>query len=119
MPVVEATRDNFREAVASGLALVDVWGPQCRECLALMPDVERIAEARGLTLVKLEAAKARRICIEMRVMSMPSLLLFSDGNELSRVGGQDLTPERIDAWLDESLPAGARGESPEASAARS
>lgn len=102
MSIAEATRENFRDLVAQGTVLVDVWGPQCRECLALMPSVERIATERNLELVKLEAPKARRVCIELRVMSMPTLLLFKDGQEVSRVGGQDLTAERVEEWLNSS-----------------
>lgn len=103
MSIAEATRENFRELVAQGTVLVDVWGPQCRECLALMPSVERIATERNLELVKLEAPKARRVCIELRVMSMPTLLLFKDGQEVSRVGGQDLTAARVEEWLNSSV----------------
>ena len=39
--VVEATRETFRSLVSEGTVLVDVWGPDCRPCLALMPHVER------------------------------------------------------------------------------
>lgn len=103
MTVAEATRENFRELVSSGTVLVDVWGPQCRECIALMPEVEQIAGERELTLVKLEAPKARRVCIELKVMSMPTLLLFKEGAEVSRVGGQTLTGAGVREWLDSAL----------------
>lgn len=103
MTAAEATADTFRELVAEGTVLVDVWGPRCRECLTLMPHVERAVEARNLPLVKLEAPKMRRVCIELRVMSMPTLLLFRDGQEVSRVTGQTLTPAAIDEWLDSHL----------------
>ncbi|HEX6537993.1 MAG TPA: thioredoxin family protein [Candidatus Dormibacteraeota bacterium] len=103
MSVAEATRDNFRDLVAEGTVLVDVWGPQCKECLVLMPEVERIAGELELALVKLEAPKARRICIELKVMGMPTLLLLKNGQEVSRVGGQALTGERVREWLDSEL----------------
>lgn len=103
MSVAEATRDNFHDLVAEGTVLVDVWGPQCKECLVLMPEVERIAEERELALVKLEAPKARRICIELKVMGMPTLLLFRNGSVVSRVGGQTLTGARVREWLDTEL----------------
>ena len=101
--VAEATRENFHELVAQGTKLVDVWGPQCRECMALMPHVERIATERDLDLVKLEAPKARRVCIELKVMSMPTLLLLKDGKEVSRVSGQTLNPSRVEEWLNSTL----------------
>ncbi len=46
-----ATRENFDELVESGTTLVDVWGPECRPCLALKPHVEKLAEAHDDLLV--------------------------------------------------------------------
>lgn len=97
---VEATAESFRDLVADGTVLVDVWGPRCRECLALRPHVERIAADRNLRLVMLEAPKARQVCVELRVMTMPTFLLFIDGQEAARVAGQDLTPAGVEEWLD-------------------
>jgi thioredoxin 1 len=106
--VKEATKDDFRELVSEGLVLVDVWGPDCRPCLALMPHVERLAEERPeLAVVKLEAPKARRLCMELRVMGLPAFVLFRDGEEVSRTNGPEITPATLEAWLDEHRTAGA------------
>ena len=103
--VVEGSKETFRDLVSTGLVLVDVWGPECRPCFALMPHVERQAEQRpDLTVVKLEAPKARRLCIELKVMGLPALLLFRDGEEVGRLGGQNVTPESFESWLDETIP---------------
>ncbi|MGH2733753.1 MAG: thioredoxin family protein [Actinomycetota bacterium] len=99
--IAEATRESFGELVAEGTVLVDVWGPQCRPCIALMPHVERIAAGYpDLTVVKLEAPKARRICIDLKVMSMPTFLLFRDGKEVSRITDPDLRPAQLEEWLE-------------------
>lgn len=106
--VVAATKETFRDLVADGLVLVDVWGPDCKPCLALMPDVERLAQERAdLGVVKVEAPSARRLCMELRVMGLPAFLLFHDGEEVSRINGADLTPAKLEAWLDESTPSSA------------
>jgi thioredoxin 1 len=101
--IVEASRDNFRELVAHGTVLVDVWGPDCRPCLALLPHVEALAEkyAGEVRVVKLEAPKARRLCMELSIMGMPAFLLFRDGNEVARLSDPALTPLRLNQWLDE------------------
>jgi thiol-disulfide isomerase/thioredoxin len=104
--VVEATREDFRDLVADGTVLVDVWGPSCAVCLALMPHVEALAAERDdLRVVKLEAPKARRLCIELRLMGLPAFLLFRDGQEVARLAEPDLEPPRLVAWLDEALDA--------------
>lgn len=99
--VVAATREDFHQQLAQGLVLVDVWGPACRPCLALMPHVERLAaEREELRVVKLEAPKARRLCIELRVHGLPSFLLFRDGEELARLSAPSISPRELQGWLD-------------------
>ena len=102
--VADATKETFRDLIADGTKLVDVWGPDCQPCLALTPAVERLAEERPeLDVVKLEAPKARRLCIELRVMGLPAILLFRDGEEVARVAGADLNETKLRSWLDETL----------------
>ena len=101
----EATRDNFDELVESGTVLVDVWGPDCQPCLALEPHVEKLADARAdeLKVVKLEAPKARRICINLGVHGLPTFLLMNDGEEISRLSASSISPRELNDWLDKSL----------------
>jgi len=100
----EVTKDNFRELVSEGTTLVDMWGPDCTTCLALMPDVERIAEEKkDVKVVTLEAPKARRLCMELKVMGLPAFLLFRDGEEVSRLAGPSLSVPALEEWLDENL----------------
>jgi len=102
--VAEATRENFDELVESGTTLVDVWGPDCRPCLALKPHVEKLAEARDdLKVVMLEAPKARRVCIRLKVHGLPTFLLMHDGEEVARLSASTITPAQLNTWLDTSL----------------
>jgi thioredoxin 1 len=102
--VSEATRENFDDLVASGTTLVDVWGPDCRPCLALKPHVEKLAEARDdLTVVMLEAPKARRVCIRLKVHGLPTFLLMHDGEEVARLSESTISPTQLNDWLDKSL----------------
>lgn len=98
--VVDATRDDFDELVASGLVLVDVWAQSCRPCVALAPRVEEIAASHPeLSVVKVDASKARRLCMAHQVSGLPTFLLFRDGTEVGRLTDPNLKPEQLDAWL--------------------
>ncbi len=100
----EATRENFDELVATGTTLVDVWGPECKPCLALNPHVEKLAEDREeLNVVKLEAPKARRVCINLGVHGLPTFLLMHDGEEQARLSASTISPAQLNEWLDKSL----------------
>lgn len=107
--IAEATKETFRDQVAEGTSLVDVWGTDCQPCMALMPFIERLAGEREgeLKVVKLEAPKARRLCMELGVMGLPAFLLFKDGQEIGRINGANLNENRIRTWLDETLSAAA------------
>lgn len=37
----ELNKDNFDDAIASGVVLVDFWSESCERCKELMPDVHR------------------------------------------------------------------------------
>jgi thioredoxin-like negative regulator of GroEL len=109
--VIEATKDTFHDLVAAPLVLVDVWGPSCQQCLALMPVVEQLASSRSeLVVVKLEAPKARRLCIELKVMGLPAFLLIRDGKEVARLAGPDLEAPSLERWLDETLDGHEKGD---------
>jgi thioredoxin 1 len=108
--VVEVTKENFRDVVAAGIVLVDVWGPGCAPCVAMMPRVEELAtrlnDGQGGTrvaVVRLDSSKNRRLCIEHRILGLPAFLLFHEGKEVGRIGGNDVTFEEMKAWLEGQL----------------
>ncbi len=104
--VVDATPENFDELVASGLVLVDVWAETCKPCVALTPHAEGIARERSdLSLVKLDASKARRLIMAHQVRGLPTFLLFRDGEEVSRITDPNLEPDQLDEWLAKELEA--------------
>jgi thioredoxin-like negative regulator of GroEL len=112
--LTEATRENFFDLVADGEVLVDVWGPSCTRCLALLPHVEALAARRTeLRIVKLEAPKARRVCMELRLMGLPAFLLYRDGREVARLTDPNLTAAQLDEWLERSTDTTARSEGSE------
>jgi len=81
--------------------LVDFWGPQCGPCLALMPAVEGLEEKYGekLKIVKLNASQNKRFCLSMRVLGLPTYLVYKDGQEVERLTGGDLTISDIEEAL--------------------
>jgi len=103
--VIEVTKENWSEVVAEGVTLVDVWGPSCQPCIAMMPDVERLADERSadMKVAKLEAPKNRRLCMEHKIMGLPAFLLFRDGEEVDRLDGADVTFAELRRWVDEHL----------------
>ncbi|MGH3813704.1 MAG: thioredoxin family protein [Pseudonocardiaceae bacterium] len=101
---MDATKETFDELVGSGLVLVDVWAESCRPCVVLGPHMASIASGNpDLTVVKVDASKARRLCMSLQVRGLPTILLFQDGQEMARISESNLTADQVDAWLAEEL----------------
>jgi thioredoxin 1 len=86
-----ATESNFDEEVmkAQELVLVDFWAPWCGPCLALAPAVEKMAgEYQGrLKVVKTNVDEYPNLAARFSIFSIPTLLLFRDGQEKDRIVG--------------------------------
>ena len=102
--VLEATKETFPDLVGSGVVLVDLGADSCRPCVALAPHMAQIARTHPeLTVVKLDASKARRLCMSLRVRGLPTLLLFHQGQEVARLSVPQLSSQQVDTWLAEAL----------------
>ena len=97
---IEVNTDTFeKEVVQSEVSvLVDFWGPRCVPCLALMPHVEGLGEKYGekLKITKVDASKNRRLCLNLKVLDLPTFLFYKNGKEVSRLRGESLTIEEIE-----------------------
>lgn len=97
---VEVNADTFeKEVVQSDIpVLVDFWGPQCVPCLALMPKVEALGERYGekLKITKVDASKNRRLCLNLKVLGLPTFLFYRGGKEVDRLTGNSLKIEEIE-----------------------
>ena len=104
--MIEISSDSFEQEVlrSSQPVLVDFWGPQCGPCLALMPKVEALTERYGdkVKITKVEAPKNRRLCLNLKVMSLPTFLLFKNGKEVDRLTGE-ITIQSIEECLEKLL----------------
>jgi len=103
----ELNRDNYEaEVVQADLpVVVDLWGPQCKPCLALMPAVyvlEKEYEGK-IKVTKLNAAENRMQCAKLRVLSLPTFLFYKDGEEVERMTGDQITIEEIKAAVDKMV----------------
>lgn len=98
-----ATRETFQEHVSEGWVLVDFWSPRCRPCISLWPHVEALHGSHsGLRIVKIEAPRARRLCMDLKVMGLPTFLLFRDGQEVGRISDSDLDVDQLMRWLQDA-----------------
>ncbi|MDE0528329.1 MAG: thioredoxin [Truepera sp.] len=88
---VTFTDSNFSEETQQGLVLVDFWAPWCGPCRLVGPIVEEIAaDYRGRVKVgKINVDDNQQTAMGFRVMSIPTVILFKDGEPVETwIGAQ-------------------------------
>ena len=100
-----ATNTNFSELLQdSKLVIVDFWATWCGPCRMLSPILDELEEemADQITVVKVNVDDADEIAAQFRIMSIPTLLFFKNGQLLDKTVGAMPKPvlaDRIKANL--------------------
>ena len=85
-----ATNTSFDELLADGkLVIVDFWATWCGPCRMLSPLLDEVEEemADKVTVVKVNVDDADEIAMRFRIMSIPTLLFFKDGQIVDKTVG--------------------------------
>lgn len=88
--MLNITKENFNEEVlnSKGLVLVDFWATWCGPCRALGPILEDFAnEYTNVKVGKINVDEQPELASQFRVMSIPTLLLFKDGEVFKKSVG--------------------------------
>ncbi len=103
--VVDAATWELEVQQSDRPVLVDFWGPRCVPCMRLLPQVEQLAKRWGeqLKVAKVDASTNRRLCLTLKVLSLPTFLAFKDGVEVKRLTGEGITIPQIEAAVQELL----------------
>lgn len=90
MAVEKVTRDSFEESVLKSdkPVLVDFYADWCGPCKMLSPVVEQIAEeSDAYHVCKVNVDEAMDIAAEYGVVSIPTLVVFQNGEVSARTVG--------------------------------
>lgn len=103
--MIELTLDNFDAEVTNhdGPVLVDWWGESCENCLALMPAIQELAEKYGdklhFTKFNTSQKKVRRFCIQHKILGLPVISIYKNGEKAEELGKDDCTKENVEALI--------------------
>ncbi|KKY01776.1 thioredoxin [Paraclostridium benzoelyticum] len=105
MIALEKNTFNPEVLEAEGLVLVDFWSQGCEPCKALLPDIEKFAEAYGekIKFCKFDITKARRVAIKEKVLGLPTIAIYKDGAKIDEVTKDDATVSNIEAMIKKHL----------------
>ena len=88
--MITITKDNFEKEVlqAEGTVLVDFWAAWCMPCKMLSPAVDAVAQERSdVKVCKINIDEEPELAIRFGVMSIPTLLVFKDGEVANKSVG--------------------------------
>jgi len=103
-PVI-LTTSNFDEAIKKyPFIVIDCWAEWCAPCLMVHPMIENLAKKyKGkIAFAKLNIDQNREIAERFSIMSIPTLLVFKNGQNVDSIIGampQDALDERIRIYL--------------------
>lgn len=106
MATQAVTDENFESDVlkASGPVVVDFWAEWCGPCKQIGPALEEISnEMEGkVTIAKINIDDSPNAPSQYGVRGIPTLLLFKDGEVISKKVGA--APKgQLQAWIEDSI----------------
>ncbi len=90
MATIKITKDNFEAEVlkAEKPVLVDFWAVWCGPCQMVGPVLEEISEERDDIIVgKVNVDEEQELAAQFGVMSIPTMILFKDGEAAGKIVG--------------------------------
>jgi len=89
--IVNLSMDNFEDEVKNSPVpvLVDFWAAWCGPCRMIAPIVDQLADEFDgkVKVAKLNVDENRELAAQFKVMSIPSLLLFRNGEVVNQMVG--------------------------------
>lgn len=105
--MLDLDKTTFQPEVleAEGYVFVDFYGDGCVPCQALMPFVHEMADKYGdkLKFTSLNTTKARRLAIGQKVLGLPVMAIYKDGEKVDEVVKDDATQENIEAMIQKYI----------------
>lgn len=89
MAIAHVTDQNFSTETGSGVVLADFWAPWCGPCKMIAPVLEELDSEIGekVKIVKLDVDDNQETAAKYGVMSIPTLIVFKDGEVVDKVVG--------------------------------
>ena len=87
MSVIHLENENFEELIKNKKVVVDFYATWCGPCKMFGPVFEKVSNESSITFIKIDVDAHEDIARKYGVMSIPTLILFENGQELKKTIG--------------------------------
>ncbi len=77
--------DNYEDIIKNGYHLVDFYATWCGPCKIQSSILDSLEE--DIDIIKIDCDSNKELVLKYRIMSIPTLLLFKDGNLIKEMVG--------------------------------
>ena len=86
--------ENFDDLIKEGTVLVDFSATWCGPCKMLESELESIEDK--IKIVKVDIDKFQKLTQEYRIMSVPTMVFFKDGEKKEEIVGYHTSDELLE-----------------------
>ena len=100
MAIIELTKENFQAEITKSdkPVLVDFWAVWCGPCQMMAPILHELeTEMPDVQIGKVNVDEQMDLARQFRVVSIPTLIIFKNGQEVQRMVGVTSKEELKDA----------------------
>ncbi|MCK9524460.1 MAG: thioredoxin [Limnochordia bacterium] len=105
MPMT-VTDQNFQSEILDhkGVSFVDFWAAWCGPCRMIAPTIESLAKdyEGKVQVAKLDVDANQGSAAKYEVLSIPTMIIFKDGEEVDRLVGvlpKEAIAQRLNKWI--------------------
>ena len=100
----ELDKDSYDPALSTskGVLIVDFWSETCETCMEMMPQMEALERdlAGKVEFAKVNIAGNRRLAIREKVLGLPTVLVFKDGQRVAAFS-KEFTAAQVKTTVEE------------------
>ena len=96
MEIIHLEKQNFKKLIQEPTILVDFYANWCGPCKMLSPILEKVSS--GIKVIKVDVDKFEKLSREYGIMSIPTVILFENGEEVKRNIGF-MSQEQVEKFI--------------------
>lgn len=95
-------KNTFNDFInKDGYTVVDYFSESCVPCMAFMDSFKELSQKyEKIEFAKLDTKGSRRLAIKQRVMGLPTIIIYKNGEKVSELTKEAVTLANLDSLLE-------------------